>query len=1088
MSHATSAPAYAELAVTSNFSFLHGGSHPHEFVGMARHLEHAAVGIADRNTLAGAVRAHVAARDNDIRLVVGVRLVLRDGFEALCFPTDREAYGRLTRLLTLGNRRAPKGECHLDFEDLSMLGHGQRFVVMPPDELDETFRTKLTRFADAFPGEAYLSLTPRYRSNDRARFDALAVLAEEAGTPLIATNDVLYHDPGRRPLQDVLTCIREHVTIDEAGFRLERNAERHLKAPSEMARLLSGYEDALARIMEIVRDCTFSLSELKPHYPDEPTGESATPQAELERLTWEGAARRFPEGLPGDVRDKIVHELRLIDELDYAPYFLTVEDIVRFARSQTPPILCQGRGSSANSVVCYCLGITAVNPTEADLLFERFISTARNEPPDIDVDFEHQRREEVIQYIYSKYGRHRAGLAATVISYRARSAINEAGKAMGLSPDIVRAMSGIVWGWSSETPPRDEIRKAGLDPNDPRLMQALMLAGQIIGFPRHLSQHVGGFVITQEPLEEVVPIGNAAMDDRTFVEWDKDDLDALGLLKVDVLALGMLTCLQKSFDLLRMHYGRDMELADVPRDDKPTYAMIQDADTVGVFQIESRAQMSMLPRLRPEDFYDLVIEIAIVRPGPIQGNMVHPYLQRRKDRSKVTYPSPQLEAVLKKTLGVPLFQEQAMKIAMIGAGFSAEKADRLRRAMASFRNYGSVEEFKSDFIRGMLTNGYPPDFVERCFEQIRGFSNYGFPESHSASFALLAYASAWLKCHYPDAFACALLNSQPMGFYSSASIVRDFRDHGGIVLPVDVNHSDWDHTLEPLSDQRALTQPHGGNAFALRLGLRQVDGLREEAGRRLVAARGEGFAGINDLYERTRLEVSVLQRLAHADAYRCFKLDRRAALWEIRGLSGYLGKRASEETLPLFLNEDAGVSALLPAEDEAVELPSLLPGEHVHQDYETLRLSLKGHPVSFLRDKLAARGVLCTHDLEQAPNGRPVTVAGLVLVRQRPGTASGVVFMTLEDETGIANAVIWNTVFNQYRRVIMGARMVAIEGTVQKADNVTHVVAKRLINLTPQLLRAMASAPGQPRPPVEQPSLWRHPRDTRVLPKGRNFH
>ncbi|KKB13236.1 DNA polymerase [Devosia geojensis] len=1082
----TSAPAFAELGVTSNFSFLHGGSHPHEFVGMAEHLELAAIAIADRNTMAGIVRAHVAAKKYGIRLVVGAPLVLRDGFEALCFPTDREAYGRLTKLLTLGNRRADKGECHLDFEDLSGLERGQRFVVMPPYDLDAQFRAKLARFAEVFPGETYLALTPYHRSNDRARFDALAALAQEHGTPLLATNDALYHDRGRRPLQDLLTCIREHVTIDEAGFRLERNAERHLKEPSEMARLLSGYEDALARTMEIVEDCTFSLDELKPHYPDEPTGQSATPQAELERLTWEGAARRFPNGVPADVSEKIVHELRLIAELEYAPYFLTVEDIVRFARNQTPPILCQGRGSSANSVVCYCLGITAVNPTEADLLFERFISTARGEPPDIDVDFEHQRREEVIQYIYKKYGRHRAGIAATVISYRARSAINEAGKAMGLSPDIVRAMSGIVWGWSSETPPQDEIRKAGLDPYDPRLLQALVLAGQLIEFPRHLSQHVGGFVITQEPLEEVVPIGNAAMDDRTFVEWDKDDLDALGLLKVDVLALGMLTCLQKSFDLLRSHYGKNLELADVQREDGPTYAMIQKADTIGVFQIESRAQMSMLPRLKPKNFYDLVIEIAIVRPGPIQGNMVHPYLQRRKDPDKIVYP-PKLEPVLRKTLGVPLFQEQAMKIAMIGAGFSAEKADRLRRAMASFRNYGTVEEFKEDFVQGMLKNNYSPDFVQRCFEQIKGFSNYGFPESHSASFALLAYASAWLKCHYPDAFACALLNSQPMGFYSSASIVRDFRDHGGVVLPIDINHSEWDHTLEPLDDPKATTH-EGGNAFALRLGLRQVDGLREEAAQRLVAARGAGFADMHDLYERTRLEVSVLERLAHADAYRSFGLDRRMALWEIRGLSGYLGQKASEESLPLFLHEDAGVSTLLPESEEAVELPALLAGEHVHQDYETLRLSLKGHPVAFLRDKLTPRGVLRTREVEAAANGRLVTVAGLVLVRQRPGTASGVVFMTLEDETGIANAVLWNTVFNQHRKIVMGARMVAIEGVVQKADNVTHVVAKRLYDLTPQLLRAMESAPGRARPPVEQPSLWRHPRNVRVLPKGRNFH
>ncbi|GLQ57106.1 error-prone DNA polymerase [Devosia nitrariae] len=1082
---AVNAPAYAELAVTSNFSFLHGGSHPHEMVGMAKELGLSAIGIADRNTLSGAVRAHVAARDAGIRLVVGARLVLRDGFEALCFPTDREAYGRLSKLLTLGNLRAPKGECHLDFEDLAGLGHGQRFVVMPTYELDGEFRERLARFACVFAGETYLALTPYYRSNDRARFDRLAALADQHGTPLLATNDVLYHDHGRRRLQDLLTCIREHVTIDEAGFRLERNAERHLKSGAEMARLLSGYEAALARTIELSEVCTFSLSELKPHYPDEPMGESATPQAELERLTWEGARRRFPNGISENVRGKIAHELRLIAELDFAPYFLTVQDIVGFARSQH--ILCQGRGSSANSVVCYCLGITAVNPDEIDLLFERFISVERGEPPDIDVDFEHERREEVIQYIYKKYGRHRAGIAATVISYRARSAINEAGKAMGLSPDIVRAMSGIVWGWSSETPPQDDIRKAGLDPHDPRLLQALVLAGELVGFPRHLSQHVGGFVITQEPLEEVVPIGNAGMDERTFVEWDKDDLDALGLLKVDVLALGMLTCLRKTFDLVADHYGTRYSLASVPREDKATYAMIQEADTVGVFQIESRAQMSMLPRLRPKDFYDLVIEIAIVRPGPIQGDMVHPYLRRRQGRETVEYPSEALKAVLHKTLGVPLFQEQAMKIAMVGAGFSADKADKLRRAMASFRNHGTIDKFRDDFIKGMTGKGYKLDFAQRCFKQIEGFSDYGFPESHSASFALLAYASAWLKCHFPDAFACALLNSQPMGFYSSGSIVRDFRDHHGVVLPVDVNHSDWDHKLEPLEDPRAMTR-EGGNAFALRLGLRQIDGMREETGQKLVAARGAGFADMNDLYERTRIEVSVLQRLAHADAYRSFGLDRRQALWEIRGLSGYLGARANEESLPLFLNEDAGVSALLPTEDEKVELPALLDGEHVHQDYETLRLSLKGHPVAFLRDRLDPRGVVRTRDLEGVTNGRKVIIAGLVLVRQRPGTASGVVFMTLEDETGIANAVIWKTVFDEFRKVVMGARMVAIEGTVQKADNVTHVVAKRLIDLTPQLMRAMETAPDRAKPPVEQPSLWRHPRDTRVLPKGRNFH
>ncbi|MCB1464254.1 MAG: error-prone DNA polymerase, partial [Nitratireductor sp.] len=797
---------YAELGVTTNFSFLRGGSHAHELVETAARLGLSAIGVADRNTLAGIVRAHVAAKEHGIRLVVGARLVMPDdgmqgGFETLCFPVDRPAYGRLSKLLTTGNRRAPKGECHLGLNDLAMLTEGgasggHRFIAMPPYEWGEDFEASLKRLAGMFPGCVHLALSPFHRGNDRARMQRLAALAASVQAPLIATNDVLYHAPERRPLQDLLTCIREHCTIDEAGFRLEKNAERHLKCGSEMARLLPGHEAAIARAVELAQACRFSLDELAYEYPDEPAGNSATPQAELERLTWLGAAERFPGGLSDRHRQMIEHELRLVAELNFAAYFLTVHDIVRFARTREQPILCQGRGSAANSIVCYCLGITSVNPAEIDLLFERFISAERGEPPDIDVDFEHERREEVIQYIYAKYGRHRAGLAATVICYRSRSAIREAGKAMGLSPDVVGAMAGMVWGYSNEGPARQRVIEAGLDPDDPRLRQAMMLAGRLAGFPRHLSQHVGGFVMTRGALDEVVPIANAAMEDRTVVEWDKDDLDALKILKVDVLSLGMLTCIRKSFDLLETHYARPMSLAGVPREDEATYAMICKADTVGVFQIESRAQMSMLPRLKPKNFYDLVIEIAIVRPGPIQGDMVHPYLRRRQGLEKVEFPSRELEQVLGKTLGVPLFQEQAMKIAIVGAGFSPAKADRLRRAMATFKRNGDIGTFREEFVVGMIANGYTPDFAGRCFKQIEGFSDYGFPESHSASFALLAYASAWLKCHYPDIFACALLNSQPMGFYSSSSIVRDFREHGGEVRPVDVNFSDWDHTLE----------------------------------------------------------------------------------------------------------------------------------------------------------------------------------------------------------------------------------------------------------------------------------------------------
>ncbi|WP_367715447.1 error-prone DNA polymerase [Nitratireductor sp. GISD-1A_MAKvit] len=1081
----TTAPAtpFVELGVTSNYSFLRGASHPHELVAEAARLGHAAVGIADRNTLAGVVRAHVEAKARNIRLVVGVRLVLLDGFEALCFPTDRQAYGRLTRLLTDGNRRAPKGECHLHMDDLKALGHDQRLIAIPPYDFGSGFEENLRRLATHFSGNVFLALTPYRRANDGARQQRLATLAGACGTPLVATNDVLYHTPARRPLQDLLTCIRNHCTIDEAGFHLERNAERHLKAPAEMARLLRGHEDAIARSVALMNDCRFSLEELRFDYPKESNGESATPQEELERLTWLGAKERFPEGVPSKVRALIAHELKLISQLEYAAYFLTVHDIVRFARAQTPPILCQGRGSAANSVVCYCLGVTSVNPTEIDLLFERFISAERGEPPDIDVDFEHERREEVMQYIYGKYGRHRAGLAATVISYRTRSAVREAGKAMGLSPDVVAAMTGLVWGHSSRTPTGEQVREAGLDPTDPRLRQTLVLVGQLIGFPRHLSQHVGGFVLTHSPLSEIVPIANAAMKDRTMVEWDKDDLDALNILKVDVLSLGMLTCLRKSFDLLRDHYGEDHTLATVPRDDKPTYAMIQRADTVGVFQIESRAQMSMLPRLKPENFYDLVIEIAIVRPGPIQGDMIHPYLRRRNGEEAQEYPSEELRAVLQKTLGVPLFQEQAMKIAIVAAGFSPEKADRLRRAMASFRRTGTIDQFREDFINGMLANNYEPDFAERCFNQMKGFSDYGFPESHSASFALLAYASSWLKCHYPDVFACALLNSQPMGFYSASSIVRDFREHGGDTRPVDINLSDWDHTLEPAAKPGAIRH-------ALRLGLRQVDGMRETVGLKLMAAREAGmFTNVRDLYFRSGIDMFSLRRLAEADAFRSLGLDRRAALWEVRGLSGHKGVRSVAEELPLFASAK-GAAATPLQDEESVALPALLPGEQVVEDYGTLGLSLKAHPVSFLRRLLDRRRVLKTRQLAETPAGRFVRVSGLVLVRQRPGTASGVIFMTLEDETGIANIIVWPRVFQRFRRIVFGARMVTVEGTLQKESDVIHVIARRLTDTTPELLAAMSDqgiGKGDEKAATTR-NLWRHPRDVRVLPKGRNFH
>jgi len=822
---------YVELDVTTNFTFLRGGSHPEELVATAKALSHEAIAIADANTLAGVVRAHLAAKEVGIKFIPGARLVLQDAPSLLAYPTDRAAYGRLCRLLTLGQRRAEKGQCTLFLEDVAAHTEGLIFIALSEKP---NFEAELHRINETLPVHTPLYLAARhsYRGNDHARIEALAQLSARAKIPLVATGSVLYHAAHRRPLQDVLTCIREKCTIPDAGFRLEANAERHLKPPSETARLFKGHEETLRHTIEIAQSCTFSLDELKYEYPDEPVPEGKTPQSHLEDLTWEGAKWRFPDGIPEKVRDTLQKELVLIAELNYAPYFLTVHDIVHYTRSLG--ILCQGRGSAANSAVCYCLAITNVDPTEIDFLFERFVSPERKEPPDIDVDFEHERREEVIQYIYARYGRDRAGLAATVISYRGRSAVREVGKALGLSEDTVAALAATIWGLSNSALPEKYVREAGLDPSDPLLARCLELAHELIGFPRHLSQHVGGFVLTRGPLSEVVPIGNAAMEDRTVIEWDKDDLDALGLLKVDVLGLGMLTCIRKAFALLKEHYGKEVTLGTVPRDDPAVYDMLCKADSVGVFQVESRAQMNMLPRLKPRCFYDLVIEIAIVRPGPIQGDMVHPYLRRRSGMEQVEFPSPhpdhgpedELHQVLGKTMGVPLFQEQAMRLAMVAAKFSGPEANELRRAMATFRRRGTIGKLQDKMVGRMTARGYPPEFAERCFNQIKGFGEYGFPESHAASFAHLVYVSSWLKCHYPAAFACALLNSQPMGFYAPAQIVRCARDHSVEVRAVDVNHSHWDCTLEPINGD-----------CALRLGFRQIDAFREEDAKTLVAAR-----------------------------------------------------------------------------------------------------------------------------------------------------------------------------------------------------------------------------------------------------------
>jgi len=1129
--------AYAELAVTSNFSFLRGASHPEELVAEAAHLGLAGIGLADRNTVAGVVRAHAAAKEKALTFTPGARLVFSDETpDILAYPADRAGWGRLCRLLTLGKRRAEKGSCTLFFDDLLAHAEGLNFIFIPEHLKNsaETGHTEtlLMRLSEAAPRAVWLGGAMRYRGDDHRRLRRLAALGEKTRVPLIAVGDVLYHAPERRPLQDVLTCIREHTHLDAAGRLTEPNAERHLKDVDEMARLFRAAPEMVAATLRFLERCRFSLDELRYEYPHELRAGFATPQEALAALTEEGAHKRYPSGVPRKVRLALDHELKLIGELNYAPYFLTVEDIVRFAHSQG--ILCQGRGSAANSAICFCLGITEVDPDRADLLFERFVSAERREPPDIDVDFEHERREEVIQYIYRRYGREQAGLAATTICYRARSAIREVGKAFGLTEDTVAALAGTLWGWSAEAVSDKQARRVGLDPADPRLAQALALARELIDFPRHLSQHVGGFIITSGRLDELIPIENAAMEDRTVVEWNKDDLDALGILKIDVLGLGMLSCLRRALALMHQHYGireregqgeddRPLTLAVIPPEDPAVYRMLSRADSIGVFQVESRAQMSMLPRLKPNKFYDLVIEVAIVRPGPIQGDMVHPYLRRRQGIERVQYPAPapehgpadELEQVLGKTLGVPLFQEQAMRIAIVAAGFTPSEADRLRRAMATFRRVGTIGYFRDKLIEGMAARGYPRDFAERCFQQIEGFGEYGFPESHAASFALLVYASAWIKCRYPDAFACALLNSQPMGFYAPAQIVRDAAEHGVEIREVDINHSNWDSTLE--FGQIANTRLHPRYAkmkddiratHALRLGLRQISGLSEDDARVIERVRGRGFDSVRDLWLRTRLSPAVLERLAAADTFRSLGLDRRAALWAVRALR----RSGDKDDLPLFAH------AAMPEREADADLPPMRLGEHVVEDYRHLHLSLKAHPVSFLRRELQSRGFIPHERLTDLKTGARVAVAGLVLVRQRPGSARGVIFMTLEDETGIANTIIWPPVFETFRPIVLGARLIGVTGKLQNEEGVIHVVVDRLDNLTPLLkhlaedsgcVEALANCDEVRRPiqeiriarragnplakllqeePALQDDLAEAARIRAVLPKGRNFH
>lgn len=1025
------APRYAELQVTSHFSFLRGASSADELFAQAATLGVEALAVVDRNSLAGIVRAHEAAKTTGVRLIVACRLDLADGTSVLVYPTDRSAYSGLCRLLSLGKKRGGKAKCHLEWPDLVAYGDGL-VAVLVPDLADDECAFRLRRLRDAFGDRAYLALTLRRRPNDQLRLHELSNLATRMGVPTVVTNDVLFHEPARRILQDVVTCIRHNVTIDALGDRRERHADRYIKPTEEMHRLFSRYPEALARTLQIADRCRFSLDELAYQYPEERDDPSLTPQETLAKLTWEGAEQRYPEGLPDSVRASLQHELRLIEKLAYAPYFLTVNAIVRFARSKD--ILCQGRGSAANSAVCYVLGITSIDPGRNDLLFERFVSEERREPPDIDVDFEHERREIVMQWVFDTYGRDHAALCSTVIRYRTKGALRDVGKALGLPEDLIRTFSGQVWGWSEEGVEDRHVSELNLDLADRRLRLALDLARQLLGAPRHLSQHPGGFVLTNDRLDDLVPIEPAAMKDRQVIEWDKDDIDALKFMKVDVLALGMLTCMKRGLDLLSDHKGINLDLATIPAEDPRTYAMIRKADTLGTFQIESRAQMSMLPRLKPRTFYDLVVQVAIVRPGPIQGDMVHPYLRRRAGLEPVYFPKPELEKVLGKTLGVPLFQEQAMRVAIECAGFTPGEADMLRKSMATFKFTGGVSAFKEKLIAGMVANGYERDFAERTFKQLEGFGSYGFPESHAASFALIAYASSWLKCWHPDVFCAALLNSQPMGFYAPAQIVRDAIDHDIAIRPVCINASRWDCTLEPIE---------GETRFAVRLGLRMVKGLANAHAAAIVAARGDqAFVSVDDLWRRAGVPLIALTQIAEADAFRpSLRLARREALWGLKGLR--------DEPLPLFAAASAQQERFVPEiKEPAVALRSMTAGGEVVEDYRHVSLSLRAHPVSFLRPDLRRRRIVTCSEAMEARDGRWLEAAGIVLVRQRPGSAKGVMFITLEDETGIANLVVWTKVFERYRRVVLSAGMIAVRGRIQREGEVVHLVAQQLTDLS----------------------------------------
>lgn len=1159
------APPFAELVTATNYSFLRGASHASDLIHRAHALGLTALGIADRNSVAGVVRAWKALKDAPdkarvqmlvdkkangapevlteaesagcempLRLVTGARLVFADGTpDIIAYPETRFGWGRLTRLLTVGNLRAVKGDCILRFEDLVDYAQDLLLIVLPYSSaqaaeahrapVDYAFddedsppkplmrlvptpprdlEAALVRLARTAPGRVWLGAAMPHRGNDNRALARLNRSAQTARVPLIATNDVLYATPDERPLHDVLTCIRLGTTIMAAGQALETNAERHLKSPVEMARLFRDYPQVIAETQKLLSRIDFDLKDLRYEYPHEPVPEGWEAQSWLEHLAWSAAIERYAEYMPPKVIATLTEEFTLIRERNYAYYFLTVYDLVKFARTQEPPILCQGRGSAANSAVCFLLGVTSIDPMQYDLLFSRFVSEERDEPPDIDVDFEHERREEVMQYIYRRYGRHRAGIAATVAHYRSRSTVREVAKALGLSEDIPARMASTVWGSHSGDMEDRRITDAGFDLANPEIVRLRFIMDQILHapFPRHLSQHVGGFVLTQNRLDETVPLHHAAMAERTFIEWDKEDIDALGLMKVDVLALGMLTCIRKSFDLLREHgLGEHTLEVDLDSSDGAVYDMLCKGDSIGVFQVESRAQMNMLPRLRPRTLYDLTVQVAIVRPGPIQGDMVHPYLRRRTGIEKEEYPAPdpqygrtdELHDLLGKTYGVPLFQEQAMKLAIVAAAFTPSEANQLRRAMATFRNIGGMHNFREKLIEGMVTRGYQRDFAERCYKQIEGFGSYGFPESHALSFARLVYVSSWIKCHHPAVFACALLNSQPMGFYAPAQIVRDAIEHGVTVREIDVNASHWDNSLEP-----------GADGLVLRLGLRQITGFKQDWAEAMSQARESAdFDTVESLARRASVPQRGLRLLADADAFRSIAVDRRAALWEVR--------RTPDAALPLF----AATRARELGEESDIVLPAMSAAEHVVADYQMTRLSLKDHPMTFLRSMLSADGVLSCAATSAAKNGQRVRTAGIVLVRQRPGKGNAI-FVTIEDETGVTNIVLWARMFERFRREVMAARLMMVEGEVQKAGpregNVVHLMASRVFDRTdlldhlsdtdrakmPLLRSDEFEHPQLPRYPGAPEILQvqrntprhRHPRDVRIIPKSRDFH